>query len=629
MAEKFFIFDFDRVFVNADSLYELAKISLKKHPDRRKLTKEIKNLINAIRQYQSDPNSLLIEYIDITKPSRGDVDMLVSRLKKQITSSFLRNKEFFESFSERIYVVSDSFREYMEPVLEEFYIHETHIFGNKFVWESGKITGFDKGNPLSSKDGKLLVIKDLQLPGNVYLIGANLNDREAEKGGIVKKFFFFIENFPSGKLPVATITSIPSLDEFLFVNKLPMSISYPKNRIKVLLLEGIHRQAYERFREEGYSVEVTQSSLNEEELIERIKDVSILGIRSRTHITQKAIDNAQKLIAIGAFCIGTNQIDLDYCTDRGIAVFNAPFSNTRSVVELVVGEIIMLMRNVFEKSSKMHRGIWDKSAKGCREIRGKKLGIIGYGNIGSQLSVLAESMGMEVYFYDIQDKLPLGNAKKVDSIEELLKKVDVVSVHVDGRPANRNLISEREFGLMKKGVIFINTSRGFVVDIDALRKNLDSGKVKGAAVDVFPEEPKRNYEENFYTALRGYENVILTPHIGGSTEEAQKSIAEFVPEKIINYVNTGSTISSVNFPELALPELNDAHRLIHIHRNVPGVLARINSIFSKYNINIVGQYLKTNEKIGYVITDVSREYDKNLIKEIKSVPETIKFRVLY
>jgi len=402
-----------------------------------------------------------------------------------------------------------------------------------------------------------------------------------------------------------------------------------KNRnINVLLLENIHPDAVKIYQDEGITVKTVAGSLDEEELCKQIKDVSILGIRSKTQVTERVFKCAGQLLAIGAYCIGTNQIDIDACSKRGVIVFNAPYSNTRSVVELVLGEIIMLIRGVFDRSAKLHQGIWDKSASGTFEIRGKKLGIIGYGNIGAQLSVVAEAVGMKVYYYDLVEKLALGNARKCDSMEELLTKVDVVTVHVDGSPENRGLIGAEQFKIMKNGSVFLNLSRGFVVDMDALVDNIKVGKIRGAAVDVFPDEPKHN-NERFRSELQQLPNVILTPHIGGSTEEAQRNIAEFVTGKIIDFVYNGGTALSVNFPNLQLPEIRDAHRLIHLHRNVPGILAKVNNILAAHSINIVGQYLKTNENIGYVITDISREYGSKVITEIKNIPGTIHFRILY
>ena len=405
-------------------------------------------------------------------------------------------------------------------------------------------------------------------------------------------------------------------------------LSFPKSKIKVLLLEKLDKSAYEIFSSEGYDVETYDGSYNEEELISKIKDVSILGIRSKTNVSKKVIESANRLLSIGAFCIGTNQIDLVECAKKGITVFNAPYSNTRSVVEIVLGQMINLMRSIVDKSNDMHKGIWRKDSINSFEIRNKTIGIIGYGNIGSQLSVICESIGMKVIYYDIIDKLSIGNAIKCNSLKSLLEKSDVISIHIDGRKENTNFIGSNEFNLMKKGSILINYSRGNVVDINSLIDNLYNKKILGAALDVFPKEPLNN-DEKFKSKLRGLKNVILSPHIGGSTKEAQKNIGSYVPEKIIDFINTGNTSSCVNFPELSLPEQKDSHRLIHIHINEPGVLLNINKIISSYNINIKGQYLKTIDEIGYVITDIDREYDKSVVKELKNITNTIKLRVLY
>jgi D-3-phosphoglycerate dehydrogenase len=407
-----------------------------------------------------------------------------------------------------------------------------------------------------------------------------------------------------------------------------MSISYPKNRIKVLLLEGIHEDAVEQLKTEGYQVDLLPGSLTEEELCEAVKGKHILGIRSKTQITQRVVDAADRLLAIGAFCIGTNQIDLEACMQKGISVFNAPFSNTRSVVELVIGEMIMLMRGTHQKSMNMHRGVWNKSAKGSFEIRGKRLGIVGYGNIGSQLSVLAEGLGMHVMYFDTEEKLALGNAVKANSLRDLMRKSDVVSLHVDGNPQNDGMIGKKELGWMNEGAVFINLARGKVVDLQALKTALETGKIAGAAIDVFPVEPKSN-DEPFENPLTGMENVILTPHVGGSTIEAQKNIAAYVPEALVNYVNTGDSFASVNLPNIRVPQLKGAHRLLHIHENIPGIMARINNIFSRFNINVVGQHLATNHEIGYLITDIDKEYNSDVVDELKRIDHTIKLRVLY
>jgi D-3-phosphoglycerate dehydrogenase len=402
----------------------------------------------------------------------------------------------------------------------------------------------------------------------------------------------------------------------------------PENRMNILLLEGIHPAAEAILKRAGFNVEVHPSVMNESELIEKIKNVSVIGIRSMTHLTSKVLENAENLLTIGAFCIGTNQIDITAAAKRGIPVFNAPFSNTRSVVELAVAEMIMLMRNIPDKSVKLHAGIWEKSSRNSYEVRGKSLGIIGYGNIGTQLSVLAESLGMKVYYYDTIEKQGLGNASGCRTLKELLEISDVVSLHVDGRESNSNIIGEREFGWMKKGVIFINLSRGHVVDIHSLKENIQSGKVAGCAIDVYENEPANSGEE-FVSELRGLPNTILTPHIGGSTVEAQENIGHYVPGKIIEFIKTGSTANCVNFPNLTLPVSENVHRLIHIHENVPGILAGINQVFADHGINIAGQHLKTNDLIGYVITDTERDFDRRVIEDLSRIDHTIMFRILY
>lgn len=398
--------------------------------------------------------------------------------------------------------------------------------------------------------------------------------------------------------------------------------------MKALLLENIHSNAADFFEREGYQVETSSTSFEEDELIEKLQGVQVIGIRSKTDITKNVLENSPDLLTVGAFCIGTNQIDLESCSKAGVSVFNAPYSNTRSVVELTISNIIALLRKVFDRSKLMHNGRWEKSAKDSFEVRGKKLGIIGYGNIGSQLSVLAEALGMKVYFYDIADKLPMGNAKKCTSMQQLLEVADIVTVHVDGRKSNNNLIDKQEFNHMQDGAIFINASRGFVVNIEELAKNLDSGKLKGAAVDVYPQEPKVKHTD-YKTVLQNMPNTILTPHIGGSTEEAQRNIADFVPTKLNDFIKMGGTVSSVNFPNLQLPQIDNEHRVVHLHDNVPGIMGKLNNIFASNNINIERQFLKTRDQLGYVITDIKKEYDKKILKEIENVEGTIRMRVLY
>jgi len=405
--------------------------------------------------------------------------------------------------------------------------------------------------------------------------------------------------------------------------------SYPKEKIRILFLENISDTAVKNFRSHEYSnvVKITKA-LSEDELIKEIKDVHILGIRSKTQITKKILDAAKKLQAIGCFCIGVNQVDLKAATKNGVVVFNAPYSNTRSVAELVIGLSIILIRRIVDKNKAAHEGTWLKDAKNSFELRGKTLGIIGYGNIGSQVSVLAEAMGMKVIFYDVETKLPLGNAEDAKSLKELLSRSDIVTLHVPETSQTKNLINRSILKHFKKGAILINYARGEVVDLEALRKAIIDGNISGAAVDVFPVEPEKN-GDRFQTPLQDLPNVILTPHIGGSTEEAQQNIGEDVSTKLFNFLEKGITFGSHTVPALALPPQEGSHRILHIHNNVPGVLSEINTTLSKNNINILGQYLKTNEDIGYVVLDVDKQISSKALHLLKEVKQTIKVRILY
>ena len=406
-------------------------------------------------------------------------------------------------------------------------------------------------------------------------------------------------------------------------------VSLDKSKIKFVLFEGVHQSALDTLHAAGYTnIDYYKKALDGDELKEAIKDAHFIGLRSRTHLAAEMIEAAPKLIAVGCFCIGTNQVDLNAAKARGIPVFNAPFSNTRSVAELVLGEILLLMRNVPQANAEVHRGVWNKSAAGSHEVRGKKLGIIGYGHIGSQLSIIAESLGMDVYFYDIENKLPLGNAKQVRSLEELLTSCDVISLHVPELPSTKNLMNSERIAQLKQGAILINAARGTVVDIDALAQALKDGKIHGAAIDVFPIEPA-SINEEFVSPLREFDNVILTPHIGGSTAEAQENIGFEVAGKFVKYSDNGSTLSSVNFPEVSLPEHEGTKRLLHIHENRPGILKKLNQIFVEANLNIAAQYLQTDPKIGYVVVDVETNDASPLLTKLKEIDGTIRARVLY
>jgi len=623
-----YVFDFDSTLTRVEALDVLAELTLQ--GDRRKgeILREIQQITNLGIDGDISFTESLERRIKLLKAHKDDLPGLVEELQQKISKSISSNREFFEKFTDDIYVISCGFKEFIDPIVAEYNIPSDRVYANTFKFDNeGQIVGFDEKNPLASHNGKIECLRQLDLDGEVQVIGDGYSDYVMREAGIAHKFFAYTENVHRDKAADNADHVTPNLDEFLFVNDLPRNLSYPKNRIKILLLENVHPVAFDNLSEDGFSVELITTSMPEEDLIEKIKGVHVLGIRSKTQVTKKVLEAANKLLVIGAFCIGTKQIDLDQCRKKGVVVFNAPYSNTRSVVELAIGEIIMMMRNVFPRSVEMHQGKWNKTASNSREVRGKNLGIVGYGNIGKQLSILAESLGMRVYYYDLESRLALGNAIRCSTLENLLNVSDVVSVHIDDNKSNTKFIGEREFNQMRDGACLINLSRGFVVDLVALEKALKSGKLGGASIDVFPEEPRSNGP--FKSGLQGIENVILTPHIGGSTEEAQRDIADFVPNKLMDYINSGNTVEAVNFPNIRLPKQVNAHRFLHIHENVPGIMAKINEVLASYDMNITGQYLSTDSEVGYVITDLDKEYNKEVIKALKNIEHTIKFRVLY
>lgn len=626
---KYFIIDFDSTFTKVEALDVLAEISLKDNENSEEYINQIKSITDLGMDGKVSFNESLKQRINLLNAHKNHLPKLITRLTALVSSSFQRNKEFIHKYADQIFIVSNGFKDFIVPIVSQYGIHEANVYANEFAYDAeGNIIGFDEQNVLSQDNGKPKQIASMDLDGELYVLGDGFTDFEIKKAGLAHKFYAFTENVRREDVLNQADHEAPSLDEFLFTQKLERAHSYPKNRIKVLLLENIHQNAVARLEKEGYQVEVHPSGMTEDELSLAIKDVSVLGIRSKTQVTAKVLTHAKRLLSIGAFCIGTNQIDLKSSLTKGVAVFNAPFSNTRSVVELALAEIILLLRNLPDKMQQMHVGKWNKSATGSFEVRGKTLGIIGYGKIGSQLSVLAESIGMNVQYFDLEEKLALGNASICKTIDQLYETSDVISIHVDGRAENEHMIGADAFKKMKDGVVFINLSRGHVVDIEALASNIQCGKVHGASVDVFPEEPLSN-NDAFSSPMIGMKNTILTPHIGGSTHEAQENIADFVPSKIIEYINTGSTAHSVNFPNMSLPTLYTGHRFIHIHKNEPGVLAEINNTLAKHGINIDGQYLKTNDMVGYVITDIDKNYQEDVIKDLKLVAGTIRFRVLY
>lgn len=626
--KRSYVFDFDSTLTRVEALDVLAEITLVNNPKKDEIIEEIISITNLGIDGEISFTESLERRIKLLQANKADLQSLIVQLKDKVSHSIARNKSFFEDFSEDIYVISCGFKEFIDPIVAQYNIPSERVFANTFEFdEKDSIVGFDQENVLSTHNGKIACLKNLNLEGEVQVIGDGYSDYVTKEAGVADKFFAYTENVSRTKTTENADHVVPNMDEFLYVNKLPRTISYPKNRIHILLLENVHPDAFEKLSQDGFTVETVSTSLSEDELIKKMKDVHVLGIRSKTQVTKRVLDAADKLMAVGAFCIGTKQIDLEACKENGVVVFNAPYSNTRSVVELAIGEIIMLMRSVFQRSTELHTGVWNKTAAGSREVRGKKLGIVGYGNIGKQLSVLAEALGMDVYYYDVEDKLALGNATKIEKLSDLLAISDVITLHVDDNAANKNYIGADEIAQMKDGAILVNLSRGFVVDIKALKAALVSGKLAGAAVDVYPEEPAKNGD--FTTDLQGLENVILTPHVGGSTEEAQKDIADFVPNKIMAYINSGNTVDAVNFPNIRLPKQEKSHRFLHIHQNVPGVMAKINKVLAKYDMNITGQYLSTDSKVGYVITDLNKQYNPKVIKKLKEIEGTIKFRVLY
>ena len=628
MADHF-IFDFDSTLTQVEALDYLAEITEKDEEKRQELVSQIKSITDKGVDGSISFTESLESRLKLIRANKSDLDELVAHLKGKISKSISDNKEFFADNKGKIKVISCGFKEFIDPIVEEYDIESSDVFANTFKFDdNGYIIGFDESNVLSQHNGKIECLKNLNLDGKVYVIGDGYSDYVMKEAGIADKFFAYTENVTRDNILEKADHVTASFDEFLYVNKLPMKYSYPKSKIKILLLENVHPNAEKMLTQEGYSVEVIGKSLAEEELAEKLKDVHILGIRSKTQVTEKVLEGANKLLAVCAFCIGTKQIDLVACQKKGVAVFNAPYSNTRSVVELAIGEMIMLMRSAIARSTELHNGKWNKTAQGANEIRGKKLGILGYGNIGKQVSVVAEALGMKVYYYDVVEQLALGNVQKCTTMKELFETCDVISVHVDDHANNKNLIGEKELSWLKDGCVFINLSRGFVVDLEALADNLKSGKIRGAAVDVYPVEPRLN-QDDFDNPLKGIDNVILTPHVGGSTEEAQKHIAEFVPGKIVDYINTGNSFDSVNFPNIRLPEQVNSRRFLHIHKNVPGVMANINKVLAEHNFNVVGQYLKTNEEIGYLITDVDKDYEESALEALKNVENTVKFRVLF
>ncbi|QBX38168.1 phosphoglycerate dehydrogenase [Brevundimonas sp. S30B] len=627
-ARPTLILDFDSTLVDFETLEALADIALAGHADAAAIRAEIGDLTDRAMAGDLPFGEALTRRLALLPLTRDHVQTLAGRAVDHLTPSVRRNLDALRAESDRVVILSGGFRDIIAPLAELMGVEPERVLANDLIYDAeGRVTGVEDANPLAHADGKPAVIHGLRLTGRVVMVGDGWNDAEVKLAGAADVFYAFTEIVRRPTVVKAADAEAASLDEVLHAEGLGGRWSFPRSRMRMLLLENIHPAAVQRLEEAGYSVETRKGALDEDDLIAAIRGVHVLGIRSKTTVSRRVLEEADKLMAIAAFCIGVNQIDLDAAADHAVAAFNAPYSNTRSVVELAIGLMIVLMRDVADKSSAMHRGQWNKSATGSRELRGKTLGIVGYGAIGSQLSVLAENLGMRVLFHDLSERLALGNARRMRSLDALLAESDVVTLHVDGRGENAGLIGADQFARMKPGVLFLNLSRGHVVDMGALAQALGAGRVAGAAVDVFPEEPRTN-DDPFDSPLQGLKNVILTPHIGGSTEEAQEAIAEFAAERLLGYLNRGDTTFCVNLPNVQLAEVSGAHRLLHIHRNQPGVLAELNQALASAGLNILGQHLKTDERTGYVITDVDRDYDPAALEALKAVTGTLRFRTL-
>jgi len=626
---KKIIIDFDSTFIRIEALDKLAEIAIPHDDDYKNKINQIKAITTAGMNGEIGFEESLAKRLVLVKPKKKHLLSLIKVLHQEVSFSVLENRELFKKYADHIYIISGGFMDYIYPVVKKFGIKKENIVANSFLINSrGEICGHEKDNLLTKNQGKAQAAKMLGLGSEVCMIGDGYTDYEVKLLGGAGEFYAFTENIRRENVVQKADGEFNDFGDLFraFFQEGKKTLKKPK----VLLLENISDQAKNKFEEMGCEVESLPKALAEDELRVAIKDVNFLGIRSKTKISRQVLDSAPELLAIGAFCIGTNQIDLVACASKGVAVFNAPFSSTTSVVELALGEMIMLSRKIFEKSNKLHQGTWDKSASGCHEIKGKKLGIIGYGKIGSQLSFLAEVLGLEVYFYDIVDKLAIGRARKCQTMEELLKISDIVTVHVDGRKSNENLIAEAQFKLMKKGAIFLNLSRGFVVDEAALAKYIKL-KNLSVAIDVYQEEPEKN-SDGFVSRLRNLPNTILTPHVGGNSEEAQKNIAEFVCDKARKFLQEGETGLCLSLPNLSTQSLLAGDcRIVHIHENRPGIMAGLNEIFKLHNINIDSQALKTNESVGYCLTDCKIEnfqVMETLREILKNVPGTINVRII-
>ena len=636
------IFDFDSTLINAEGNVLLLAHALERgqSPNKAELLEKLEELTRLATNGSIALVRAMSERYALTTLESGDVNAVAGEIIKTINPGIRETLDALRKRDKHIFVFSTSPEPIVRPVTDALGIPAENVLTNRLRYDkSGGILGIDESAPLCMTLGKVFVAEQLRtqerLEGPTAIVGDGFSDLSVKKNGMADMFVYYGGSVDREDIRLQADFAINRFDQLLPLLSSPEEYRPVKSQAEltdedmhtpqVVLLENIHAIAVDNLHDAQYDVGSYQPAWSEEELLAKAAHANVLGLRSKTKITASVIEHLHDLWLIGAFCIGTNQIDLEAATAAGVPVFNAPYSNTRSVAELVVGETIMLMRRTFEKSAAAHAGEWLKKAEGSTEIRGKTVGIVGYGHIGSQVSVLLENLGMTVLFHDIADKLPLGNALKVKDLYELLEKSDIVTLHVPDTPETRGMIGEKELVHMKRGTFLINASRGKVVDVEALRKMLEYGHLAGAAVDVFPQEPADN-KEPFTTPLQGMPNVILTPHIGGSTLEAQQNIARYVSEKMISFIRTGCTMGSVNFPEVELPRVENTHRILHIHKNVPGVLAKINSVFARRNINVEGQILQTRGSIGYLIVDVDRDVSHQVFEIMKHITETVRVR---
>ena len=626
MQKVYIIIDFDSTFMQVEALEELGEIVLKGSKDKNRILQEIKDITNLGMEGRLSFHESLVRRMDLLRIHRDDVGRLVRRLRKKVSVSFSRNKAFFKKYKGQIYIISSGFKDFIVPVVGPYGIAEDYVLANTFTYDAeGWVTGFDRENPLAFSQGKPKVLKGLGLEGEAWVIGDGYTDYEMVEAGIAHKFFAFTENVLRESLLDKADHITPSFDEFLYVNRMPRALSYPKNRIGVLLEEGVPAEALQAFQAEGYQVELASGPLREAFQARDRRELSILGILPGTEILPEMLQAAPRLMAVGIFGAGQALPDIEQAAAQGVAVFDSPYTHARALAELAIGQMIVLLRGL---GPLLRYGKPDMGWHSGRELRGKSLGIIGFGHSGQQLALLAEGLGMRVSYYDIQTKSSPGNAAPCSSLQELLRQCDVISVHVDKRQENNNLLKRAHFRMMRDQALLLNMSNENAVCLPDLLEVLRSGKLLGVGIDAVPSQPSPE-QRIALEGLAALPNVLLSPQLGGNTRESLERAALAVPASIIQYVNTGATQGCVNFPQLQLPVLRNAHRLIHIHENRAGILAQINGILADNQINILGQYLQTNRQIGYAITDIDAAYNKKVLNALKGVGNTIKFRVLY